>query len=425
MKNPSKHIGNELKYLEKVLNQESWSSTGGSWVNNFEKEFAKRFNMNYAIATNSGTATLHAALEAVGVLPGDEVIVPPLSVVMSTTSVLHANAIPVYADVDLQTFNLDPEDVLKKITKKTKAIVPVAIYGLPANLCELRKIADKNNIALIEDNAQCVLGEAPCINELKDPVDECDECGGSDNLKSKLSGTFGDFSSYSFENTKHLSCGEGGLLLTNDELLAEKARKIAGHGFKNLRAEEGRVRLRQEIFQNPNYLRHDMLGWNYRMPEFNAAIVLAQFERIDELVDLRIKNAEIFLEVLEKYDFFIPQHIPNGYVHSYYTLGVVYDGEKDTGVPWNKIRKNYVDNGGDGIYSAWAVTYNEPVIKEGQFKKRYPEIYNKLNLSSQRCKNAEFLQKRIMQFKTNYRDIDLAYKKAKILKKTLKDLFGH
>lgn len=408
MKNPSKHIGNELKYIEKVLNQESWSSTGGSWVNNFEREFAKRFNMNYAIATNSGTATLHAALEAIGVLPGDEVIVPPLSVVMSTTSVLHANAIPVYADVDLATFNLDAQDVVKKITKKTKAIVPVALYGLPADLCELRRIADENNIALIEDNAQCVLGKAPCINE----------------KHSKLSGTFGDFSSYSFENTKHLSCGEGGLLLTNDKILAEKARKIAGHGFKNLRADEGRVRLRQEIFQNPEYLRHDMLGWNYRMPEFNAAIVLAQFERIDDLVDLRIKNAEIFLEVLEKYDFFIPQKTPDGYFHSYYTLGVVYDGEKDTGIEWKKIRKKYIDNGGDGIYSAWAVTYNEPVIKEGQFKKRYPEIYDKLNLSSVSCKNAEFLQKRIMQFKTNYRDIDLAYKKAKILRKTLKDLFG-
>ena len=421
MKNPSKHIGNELKYIEKVLNQESWSSTGGSWVNNFEKEFAKRFNMNYAIATNSGTATLHAALEAVGVLPGDEVIVPPLSVVMSTTSVLHANAIPVYADVDLQTFNLDVKDVLKKITKKTKAIVPVALYGLPANLCEFRKIADENNIALIEDNAQCVLGEVPCDSRIKDQT--C-KCGYSSKSNSRLSGTFGDFSSYSFENTKHLSCGEGGLLLTNDELMAEKARKIAGHGFKNLRANEGRVRLKQEIFQNPDYLRHDILGWNYRMPEFNAAIALAQFERIDELVNLRIKNAQIFLEVLEKYDFFIPQHTPEGYFHSYYTLGVVYNGEKDTGIEWKKIRKNYVDNGGDGIYSAWAVTYNEPVIKEGQFKKRYPEIYNTIDLSSQSCKNAEFLQKRIMQFKTNYRDVDLAYKKAKILKKTLKNLFG-
>ena len=422
MKNPSKHIGNELKYLKKVLNQESWSSTGGSWVNNFEREFAKRFNMNYAIATNSGTATLHAALEAVGVLPGDEVIIPPLSVVMSTTSVLHSNAIPVYADVDLKTFNLDPKDVLGKITNKTKAIVPVALYGLPADLCELRKIADENNIALIEDNAQCVLGEAPCHSLAKNKVCNCD-C--KNKVKSKLSGTFGDFSSYSFENTKHLSCGEGGLLLTNDEVLAESARKIAGHGFKNLKADEGRVRLRQEIFQNPDYLRHDSLGWNYRMPEFNAAIVLAQFERIDELVKLRVKNAEVFLEVLEKYNFFTPQHIPDGYLHSYYTLGVVYDGEKDTGIEWKEVRKNYVDNGGDGIYSAWAVTYNEPVIKNGQFKKRYPEIYNNINLSSNLCKNAEFLQKRIMQFKTNYRDIDLAYKKAKVLKKTLKHLFGY
>ena len=417
MKNPSKHLGNELKYFKKVLNQESWSATGGSWVNNFEKEFAEKFDMKYGIATNSGTATLHAALEAVGVLPGDEVIVPPLSVVMSTTSVLHANAIPVYADVNLKTFNIDPEDVIKKITKKTKAIVSVALYGLPPDLCKLRRISNKYNIALIEDNAQCVMGMVSCSCENNKCV-----------LKNKsfngLSGTFGDFSSYSFENTKHLSCGEGGLLLTNNKKYAEKARKVAGHGFKNLQASEGRVRLKQEIFQNPNYLRHDSLGWNYRMSEFSAAIVLAQFERVEELVNLRIKNAEIFLEVLSKYNFFIPQKNPTGYTNSYYTLGVVYDGEKKTGVKWNKIRKKYVENGGDGIYSAWAVTYDEPVIKLGEYKKRYPEIYKNLDLTLHKCKNAEFLQKRLMQFKTNYRDMNLAHKKAKILKKTLKDLFG-
>ena len=344
---------------------------------------------------------MHAALEAVGVLPGDEVIIPPLSVVMSTTSVLHANAIPVYADVELDTYNLCPIDVESKITDKTKAIVVVSLYGLPANLPKLREIADKYNIALIEDNAQCVLGT----------------------IDGQLAGSFGDFASFSFENTKHLSCGEGGMLITDDEDLAMLCRKIGGHGFKNLRAEEGRVRLNQEVFQNPEYKRHDILGWNYRLSEFSAAIALAQLERVETLVDLRKKNAEIFLEVLSKYDFFMPQATPKGFVNSYYTLGIVYTGDEQHGVSWKKFRETYVKNGGDGIYSSWAVTYDEPVISTGQFKKRYPEIYSNISFEESSCKNSEYLQKRLMQFKTNYRDISLAQEKADILELTIKQLF--
>tara|TARA_A100001011_G_C14261851_1_gene822811 strand:- start:654 stop:1865 length:1212 start_codon:yes stop_codon:yes gene_type:complete len=403
MKNPIKYLGNELEYLGKVLNSESWSSTSGSWVKTLEKSFAEKFGVKYAIAANSGTSTLHAALEALDIMPGDEVIVPPLTVVMSTTSVIHANAVPVYADVDRYTFNVDPEDVERKITKKTKAIQAVGIYGLPANLPKLREIANKHKVGLIEDNAECVLSKV---------------------RGDKLSGTIGDLSSYSFENTKHISCGEGGMLITDNAEYAEKARKLCGHGFKNLGPSEGRVRLRAEVFQNPDYLRHDTLGWNYRMPEFNAAIALAQLERVEELIDLRVKSANIFLEVMEGYDFFIPQRLPPGYTNSYYTLGVVYEGEIETGVKWSDVRKKYVENGGDGIYSCWATTYSEPVIRDGIYKYRYPEIYKNLELEKSHCPNAEYLQKRIMQFKTNYRDIDLAKEKADIFKKTLKQLFG-
>jgi perosamine synthetase len=416
MKNPIKYLGNELLYLEKVLNSESWSSTSGTWVKTLEEAFAKKHGMKYAIAANSGTSTLHAALEAMDIRPGDEVIVPPLTVVMSTTSVIHANAIPVYADVDRDTFNIDPVDVEKKITPRTKAIQAVAIYGLPPNLPKLREIANKYKIGLIEDNAECVLSKVACENV-------CEECKNGCIREEKLSGTFGDFSSYSFENTKHISCGEGGMLLTNNSEYAERARKLCGHGFKNLGPSEGRVRLKAEVFQNPNYLRHDELGWNYRMPEFNAAIALAQFERVEELINLRVKSAEIFIDSMKDYDFFKPQLTPPGYTNSYYTLGVVYEGQEETGVSWNEVRKKYVENGGDGIYSCWATTYKEPVIRDGKYKYRYPEIYQNLQLEKSNCPNAEYLQKRIMQFKTNYRDLDLAKKKADIFRKTLKQLF--
>jgi perosamine synthetase len=397
--NPIKHLGNELKYLEKVLQAESWSATSGSWVQLLEKEFAKVFGMRYGICMNSGTATLHAALEASGVHAGDEVISPALTVIMDATATFHANAVPVFADVEKDTFNIDPSDVERKITDKTKAIIAVGLYGLPPNLPKLRAIADKNNISLIEDNAQCLLGKIS---------------GGA------LAGTIGDFASYSFETTKHLSCGEGGILLTNDEILAEKARKVGGHGFKNLQAEEGRTRLNQSIFQNPEYLRHDTLGWNYRLSEFSAAVALAQLERAEELIDLRIKSAELFLDAMSGCDYLVPQVCPEGYVNTYYTLGVIYNGLDQIEVPWADFRAEYVKQGGDGIYSAWAVPYLEPMIADKKFVGRYPEAYKNLSYSPGLCPNAEFLQKQLMQFKTNYRDITIAEKKAGILRQTIK-----
>src|SRR6185503_953102 len=115
--------------------------------------------VRFAVAMNSGTATLHAALEALGVMPGDEVISPAITVIMDTTATLHANAIPVYADVDADTFNIDPDDVARKITPRTKAIIAVAIYGLPPDYDRLIEIASEHGIPIIEDNAQCVLSK--------------------------------------------------------------------------------------------------------------------------------------------------------------------------------------------------------------------------------------------------------------------------
>ncbi|MCX5831425.1 MAG: DegT/DnrJ/EryC1/StrS family aminotransferase [Deltaproteobacteria bacterium] len=397
MKNPTKYLGNELKYLEKVLNSESWSATGGNWNNTLEQEFAMKFGVKYAVAMNSGTSAIHAALEAAGVGPGDEVISPAITVIMNSTATIHANAIPVYADVDPKTFNIDPEDVARKITKKTKAIIPVALYGLPPDLDPIMELAKKHNIVVIEDNAECVMSK----------------------YKGRLAGTIGQMASYSFENTKHISCGEGGVIITNSEKYAELARKVGGHGFKNLKADEGRVRLNQDVFQNPNYKRHDVLGWNYRLPEFNAAIALAQLERIEDLIDLRIKSANFFVDVMKSCDYLIPQFVPECYTNTYYTLGVVYEGDKSIGVSWEEFRKSYINNGGDGIYGAWSVPYLEPMIVERQFAKRCPWVYENVKYEKGLCPVAEAVQPKIMQFKTNYRDTKLAEIKAAVLLKTI------
>ena len=398
LKNPSKYLGNELEYLSKVLEGESWSATGGSWTIGLEQAFSKRIGTRYGVAFNSGTSTLHAALEAVGVGPGDEVISPALTVIMDSTATFHANAVPVYCDVDEDTFNLDPAKLEALITSKTKAIIAVALYGLSPDYDRILEIAKKHNIAVIEDNAQAVLST----------------------YKGKTLGTIGDIASFSFENTKHISCGEGGMILTDSEEYAEKCRKLGGHGFKNLRAEDGRVRLNADMFQNPAYKRHDSLGWNYRMPEFTAAVAFAQLERVDTLVQMRKDSAKIFIDAIGDCDFLVPQKEPEGCENTYYSLGVRYLGEEKLGVSWADFRKEYVEMGGDGYYGAWSVPYLEPVISERVFAKRLPSVYENVSYHEGLCPVAEKVQKQIMQMKTNYRDIELAKQKADVLARLIR-----
>jgi perosamine synthetase len=398
MKNPSKYLNNEIQYLKKVLNSENWSSTAGSWCQELESRFAERFESKYAVAMNSGTSTLHSALEAVGVGAGDEVISPALTVIMDTTATIHANAVPVYADINPLTFNIDPKDIRKKITDKTKAIITVSLYGLPCDMDEIMNISHEFNIPVIEDNAQCFLST----------------------YKGRLAGTFGHVSSWSLENSKHMSCGEGGIITTNNENYAQMARKIAGHGYKNLGASYGQIKLNQRVYQNPHYKRHDEIGWNYRMPEFNAAVALAQLENLDEKVDLRIKTANMFIEEMNSSNFIFAQHTPKDRTNSYFTLGALYNGYEELGVSWEQFREKYVSFGGDGFYGAWSVPYLEPVMAERRFVKRYPEIYESVYYERGLCPVAESLQPKLMQFKTNYRSIDLAKEKAMALRKTIK-----
>lgn len=397
MKNPTKYKGNEIEYLKKVLSSETLSSTEGSWTGNLEKSFAQKFGAKHGIAFNSGTSTLHAALEAVGVKAGDEVISPAFTVIMNTTSTLHANAVPVYADVLEDKFTIDPEDIRRKITPKTKAICVVSIYGLPCEMDEIMSISKEFGIPVIEDNAECFLSK----------------------YKGKMTGVIGDMASYSFENSKHLSCGEGGILITNNTEYARMSRKVGGHGFKNLEADEGRVKLDLDVFQNPNYKRHDTLGWNYRLSEICSAVALAQLERLDEFVSLRVESANLFLEAIEGCDFLIPQVTPDYSENSYWSLGLKYTGEDKIGLSWYEFRKKYMMNGGDGIYGAWSVPYLEPLISSRKYVSRLPQIYENTNYYKGMCPVAERIQSQMMVFKTNYRDLSLAKMKAECLRKTI------
>jgi perosamine synthetase len=279
---------------------------------------------------------------------------------------------------------MDPEDVKKKITDKTKAIMPVHIYGQVCDMTSIMKIAKKHNLYVLEDCAQCFLGT---------------------DGEGRIAGTIGDVGSWSFENSKHLSCGDGGIVTTDNTELAKFIRQFGGVGFKNITAESGKVRIDRDKFQNPDWKRHNIMAYNYRLPEICAAVAFAQLENIDYFVDLRMRMGAGYLKVIEESntDLLIPQYTPEGYVHSYYTFGCLFNGEK-YGIQWQEFRKKYIEYGGDGIYAAWKTVNNEPCFEEVGWGD---------------VPVAEELQKNIMQFTTNQKDKKERDIQLDALKKTL------
>jgi len=405
-KETSKYGGNELEYLKQALKADTGIENPVHWNKRLEKMFAERFGVKYAIAHNSGTSALHSCLWAAGVGPGDEVISPAITVIMNTLTTLHQNAVPVYVDVDPETFNMDIKDLERKITPRTKAIFAVSMYGLPVDMDPVMELAKKHNIVVIEDNAECYLGE----------------------YRGRLAGTIGDMSIFSFESSKHLSVGEGGIAITNNEEYARKIRKCGGIGYKAVRADGDPVTTDRSFLQSPDYKRHDAIGWNYRLSEFGAAIAVAQLEQLDEKVKKRREIAKYYAEAIKDCSWMIPQKVPEGYVNSYWTYVVRYEGEKEIGVSWKDFYNTYKEMGGDGFYGAFSVPYLEPLMTERKWHKKGcpvecphyqgPRIEYKEGL----CPVAESIQPKLMQFKTDYRDLDLAQRKAEVLKATIEKL---
>ncbi|MCP4613784.1 MAG: DegT/DnrJ/EryC1/StrS family aminotransferase [Planctomycetes bacterium] len=377
---------NERQYLDETLLSGFSAGSSGTMNERLEHEFAEKHNRRFAITANSGTSTLHMALYAFGVGPGDEVIIPALTVAMCGYVVWQCGATPVYADVREDTFLIDPADIERKITPKTKAIMPVHLYGLMCDMESILAIAERHGLFVIEDCAQCFLAR---------------------DSRERLAGTVGHVGSWSFENSKHMSTGDGGIVTTDDEQLASKMRQFGGVGFKNLTAINGKVRISRDNFQDPDWERHNILAYNYRLPELCAAVGLAQLEQLNKFVSLRQQMGNAYKKTItdSDSDLLISQEVPVGYTHSYYTFGAFFNGDK-YGIKWQDFRKKYIELGGDGIYAAWQTVNNEPAFKNN-------------NVGWGEVPVAERLQKQLMQFTTNQKDKYERDDQVNALKKTL------
>lgn len=250
--------GNEKKYLNECIDT-GWISSEGPFVKKLEENFAARVRRKYGIAVANGSVALDAALEAIGISKGDEVIIPTFTIISCAAPIIRAGAIPVVVDVDEFTWNMRVDQIESKITSKTKAIMVVHIYGLPVEMDFVLALAKKYNLKVIEDAAE-LIGQV---------------------YKGKPCGSFGDISTFSFYPNKHITTGEGGMIVTNDETLANKCRE-----------------LRNLSFIPPRRFIHKDLGWNFRMTNLQAALGVAQLERLDEFITIKRKIGNLYNELL-------------------------------------------------------------------------------------------------------------------------------
>lgn len=250
----------EERALLEVLHSGQWWSVGGMKVPEFEEAFAHFHDANYGICVTNGTAALEVALRALGIGCGDEVIVPPYTFIATASSVLAVSATPVFVDIEPHSLNIDPKAIEAAITPRTKAIIPVHIAGCPADMDGVLEVARKHNLFVIEDAAQAHAAA----------------------WKGRRVGAIGDVGTFSFQASKNLNAGEGGILITNDETIADKVWSVHNVG----RTRSGK------------WYEHHVLGGNFRMTEWQAAILLTQLTRLEEQTATRTANARYLTEQL-------------------------------------------------------------------------------------------------------------------------------
>jgi len=278
----------ERRYVLECLD-EGWVSSDGPWLSRFEMACAKRFGRKYAIAVSNGTVALEAAVAALRLGPGDEVIVPTFTIISCAAAVLRSGATPIFVDADSQTWCIDVNKIEAAITPRTRAILAVHIYGLPCDMARILELGDRYGLQIIEDAAEAH-GQT-CFGR---------HCGG-----------FGIISTLSFYANKHVTTGEGGLILTDDDFLADRCR-----GIRNL------------FFSTKKRFIHEELGWNYRLGSLAAALGLAQLERLDETIKAKQEIGSRYQEMLSDLPGLrLPASVWEGVENHYWVFGVVLDAE--------------------------------------------------------------------------------------------------
>jgi len=279
--------GNEKKYVMECLDT-TWISSKGKYVSEFEKQFAEFTGVKHATTVSNGTVAIHLALLALGIGPGDEVIVPTLTYIASVNAIVYCGATPVFVDSLLNSWQIDPEDVERKITQNTRAVMAVHLYGQVCEMDTLKKICVAHSIFLVED---------------------CAEATGS-YYKGKHAGSFGDISTFSFYGNKTITTGEGGMVITNDETLHDRAVHFKGQG----------------LAQHRQYW-HDVVGYNYRMTNICAAIGVAQLENVDTVLKRKRDIANWYSENLPKEVEFHAEQ--KNTIHSYWMCSLLVNDPKD------------------------------------------------------------------------------------------------
>lgn len=250
--------GNERKYLNECIDS-GWISSEGPFVTEFEREFSSRVGRKHGIAVSNGTVAIDAAIEALGIGPGDEVIMPTFTIISCIAHLVRIGAVPVLVDSCPDTWNMDVSQIEEKITPRTVAIMVVHIFGLPVDVDPILEIANRYGLKVVEDAAE-MHGQT---------------------YRGKPCGSFGDISTFSFYPNKHITTGEGGMLVTNDDSMAKECR-----GLRNL------------CFQSSRRFVHERLGWNMRMTNMQAALGVAQLERLDEFVARKRRMGAVYTHLL-------------------------------------------------------------------------------------------------------------------------------
>ena len=301
---------------------------GGTEVRAFEKKAAEYFGVKHALGVNSWTSGLIAEVGAIGVEPGDEIITTPWTMSATAMAILHWNAIPVFADIDRETFNIDPESVRSLITPRTKAIMAVDIFGMTADVAALRAIADEYGLKLLGDTAQ-----APGALREGD-----------------FTGTGYDIGGFSLNYHKHIHCGEGGILVTNDDALAERLALIRNHAESVIKPKS-----REDLA--------NMIGYNFRMGEIEAAIASVQLDKLEERVADRQRVADELNAGLGGLKGLTTPKVKDGATHVYYVYGMVLDTQA-LGISRAKIADALRAEGVPGLAAAYQNIHRLPLFTE-------------------------------------------------------------